>query len=236
VRAQQDGSDYTFTGEVVGFDDGVYIVREGDIVRIKREVSPHNVLDVVSHDPDVRDAERHAELLEDEVRTLQARLAELEEDLRRTKLDAYQVALERDAAVPEWTRAEPLVDGYFWLRHPTGNPTPGIVEILTVAGEQRVWVVGASDGRLLSKLDDGFEWAGPLAAPAAAEQRAAAAKPARPNWQCSGCSWGFDGPLQKTCPCCDREHYWTGSVFAGAVRWDGSRGTCAPEPADVGEP
>jgi hypothetical protein len=39
---------------------------------------------------------RDAELLEDEVRTLQARLGELEEDLRRTKLDAYQVALERD--------------------------------------------------------------------------------------------------------------------------------------------
>jgi hypothetical protein len=35
---------------------------------------------------------RDTELLEDEVRTLQARLAELEEDLRRTKLDAYQVA------------------------------------------------------------------------------------------------------------------------------------------------
>jgi hypothetical protein len=46
---------------------------------------------------------REAELLEDEVRTLQARLGELEEDLRRTKLDAYQVALERDTlrgAVP----------------------------------------------------------------------------------------------------------------------------------------
>jgi HPt (histidine-containing phosphotransfer) domain-containing protein len=40
---------------------------------------------------------RDAELLEDEVRTLQARCAQLEEDLRRTKLDAYQVALERDA-------------------------------------------------------------------------------------------------------------------------------------------
>ncbi len=41
---------------------------------------------------------RDTELLEDEVRTLQARLAELEEDLRRTKLDAYQVA-ERLTAV-----------------------------------------------------------------------------------------------------------------------------------------
>jgi hypothetical protein len=51
---------------------------------------------------------RDAELLEDEVRTLQARLGELEEDLRRTKLDAYQVAerlavvaIERDALVAD---------------------------------------------------------------------------------------------------------------------------------------
>jgi rubrerythrin len=127
---------------------------------------------------------RDAELLEDEVRTLQARLAELEEDLRRTKLDAYQTA-------------------------------------------ERLAVVAIERDALAAYL---------RALITAAEQRAAAAKPARPNWQCSGCSWGFDGPLQKTCPCCDREHYWTGSVFAGAVRWDGSRGTCAPEPADVGEP
>ena len=35
---------------------------------------------------------REAELLEDEVRTLQERVAELEEDLRRTKLDAYHAA------------------------------------------------------------------------------------------------------------------------------------------------
>jgi rubrerythrin len=119
---------------------------------------------------------RDAELLEDEVRTLQARLAELEEDLRRTKLDAYQVA-----------------------------------ERLAVAAIERDALV--ADLRALI---------------AAAEQRAAAAKPARPNWQCSGCGWAFGGAWKKVCPCCDREDYWTGSVFAGAARWDGSRGTSVP--------
>lgn len=56
----------------------------------------------------------------------------------------------------------------------------------------------------------------------------------RPNWQCSGCGWGFDGAWKKTCPCCDREHYWTGSVFPKARRWDGSRGTRVK--ADGGAP
>jgi rubrerythrin len=142
---------------------------------------------------------RDAELLEDEVRTLQARCAELEEDLRRTKLDAYQVALERDAAVPV---AELRA---LYTAHVVPG-TEGQSPRMTTAGRLEL-----------------------LAIIAAAEQRAAAAaKPARPNWQCSGCGWGFDGAWKKVCPCCDREDYWTGSVFPGALRWDGSRGTSVP--------
>jgi hypothetical protein len=178
VRAQQDGSDYTFTGEVVGFDDGVYIVREGDIVRVKREVSPHNVLDVVSHDPDVRDAERQAELLEDEVRTLQARCAELEEDLRRTKLDAYQVALERDTlrecvdalaaeAVPVAVPREVVEEFALVLRG--GGAAVPVAELRALTERWEVEPHHTLGGYLLSGIRDLC---------AAAEQRVAAAKPA----------------------------------------------------------
>lgn len=70
-------------------------------------------------------------------------------------------------------------------------------------------------------------------------ERTAAEKRGRPNWQCSGCGWAFDGAWKKTCPCCDRENYWTGSVFPGALWWDGSRGTSVPhrgaESAEGGE-
>ena len=43
--------------------------------------------------------------------------------------------------------------------------------------------------------------------------------PRRPNWQCSGCGWGFAGDWRKTCPACGREDYWTGSVHPEAKLW-----------------
>jgi ribosomal protein L37AE/L43A len=41
----------------------------------------------------------------------------------------------------------------------------------------------------------------------------------RPDWQCSGCRWGFAGNLMRVCPACGRIGYWTGSVDPTAKFW-----------------
>jgi hypothetical protein len=74
---------------------------------------------------------------------------------------------------------------------------------------------------------------GPLDVLEALAARLAPPRTASLNWQCSGCGWAFACGWQKTCPCCLRDDYWTGSVFPDARLWDGSRGTRVPHTGGV---
>jgi hypothetical protein len=83
VRAQPDGDDTVFTGEIVRFDDYAYLVRESMTGGRVCEwvVSPHNVLAVVSSDPETREAVREAQRLTDDVRTLEEHVRVLTAEL-----------------------------------------------------------------------------------------------------------------------------------------------------------